>query len=184
MSLRRWVLSGQSGLGGICPGFSDLRTGGNRPARRPQFCHQIPGGVESEQVYPCGTAQRRAAHPSFHHARTDRAGRCARIRTCAAPLSGVFRLNIRGCSRPRIRELGMRKAKGRFPHSCFCIRTWCPRFCRMPRSPVFVPGVRNIRVVCAFLRIMSKGHTNMSFKNIFCGAFPANFGTRYGYKIP
>ena len=44
-------------------------------------------------------------------------------------------------------------------------------------------ALRNIRVVCAFLRIMSKGHTNMSFKNIFCGAFPANFGTRYGYKI-
>ena len=58
-----------------------------------------------------------------------------------------------------------------------------PRPCAF-RIPVFVPGGRNIRVVCAFLRIMSKGHTNMSFKNIFCGAFPANFGTRYGYKIP
>jgi hypothetical protein len=53
----------------------------------------------------------------------------------------------------------------------------------MPHSPVFVPGERNIRVIRAFLRIMSKDHTNMSFKNIFCGAFPANFETQYGYKF-
>lgn len=152
MSLRRWVFIRSIRPRGNMPWVLRSSNGGNRPARRPQFCHQIPGGVESEQVYPCGTAQRRAAHPSFHHARTDRAGRCARIRTCAAPLSGVFRLNIRGCLAP---GFGSWNAEGQGALSAFL---FCAGSAKYPRR------------LC-FLRIMSKGHTNMSFKNIFAGRF-------------